>query len=1159
MKRIIAWFAENHVAANLVMLFILAAGLSSLPSINQKMFPDIEIEIITIAVPYLGAAPEEVEEGVCIRIEEEVQGVEGIDRIISNAAEGACGVTLELTPNYEVDRALADVKNAIDGITTFPEQTEKPVISHVTVRRNAVTLALSGDVGERALRVWGERIRDQILALPGITHADLMGARNYEISIEVPEESLRRHGLRFDQVVSAVQRSSMDLPGGAIRARSGEILLRAKGQAYSRQDFESIVVMTRGDGTRLLLRDVAEVVDGFEEDERRLSFNDERAVMIQVYRVGDQRLFDLTETIFEYVEDLQARLPEGLSLTIWQNQSVYLEDRLGILLRNGLTGFVLVLVLLSLFLRPRLAFWVALGVPIAVLGALWCFALFNLSINVLTLFAFILVLGLLVDDAIVIGENVHTHQERAEEPLPAAIAGAQEVTIPVIFGVLTTVAAFAPMIGAEGMMGDFFGNIGIVVVICLFFSLVESQLILPAHLGHAAGRPVTRAAPVAPAVPATSVAPSAPPRPDAAQSAQPAQGAAQNAPVEAPATLAERWASFQAFMSQSLTRLARDLYSPWLARALRWRYSVVAGAVALLMLTAAVVALGYLRFTFMPVIEGDYITASLKMPAGTPLEVTERMVQRLQHSAYTMRDEMDLRVRADDGGSIVKHVLAVSGERILGTRSPNTDYAGSGSHIGGVAIELVGSDHRPITSADVVEHWRRLTPPIAGAEELTFTSNYIDAGEPIYVQLSAPDIDELRRAADILKARISEYAGVYDIRDSWEDGKGELRLSIRPEAEPLGLALADLATQVRHAFYGAEAQRIQRGRNEVRVMVRYPESRRRSLEDLEELRIRTPEGGEAPFYAVARAERGRGYSTINRADRKRVIGVIADIDEDSANAGQVYADLTEKVLPALRAEFPGLSYTFEGEQSEYQKTTDSLLRDFGMALFVIYFLLAVPLRSYAQPLIIMSVIPFGLVGAIIGHLVRGIGFSMMSVFGVVALSGVVVNSSLVLVHHINLRRAQGMSLATAVREAGMARFRPILLTSITTAASLTPLLLEGSMGAQFLIPMAASLAFGVVFATVISLFMVPCACLILDDITRLLLRRGAAESDEAQEQEAHAQVHAAQVHARAAQEAQAQAQHAHAAQEAQVQAESGVAKAGAPAGAGSRPIPQAGG
>lgn len=1079
MKRIIAWFAENHVAANLVMLFIMVAGLASLPSINQKMFPDIEIEIITISVPYLGAAPEEVEEGVCIRIEEEVQGVEGIDRIISNAAEGACGVTLELTPNYEVDRALADVKNAIDGISTFPEQTEKPLISHVTVRRNAVTLALSGDVGERALRVWGERIRDQILALPGITHVDLFGARDYEISIEVPEESLRRHGLRFDQVVSAVQRSSMDLPGGAIRAGSGEILLRAKGQAYSRKDFESIVVMTRGDGTRLLLRDVAEVVDGFEEDERRLSFNDERAVMIQVYRVGDQRLFDLTETIFEYVESLQSRLPEGLSLTVWQNQSVYLEDRLGILLRNGLTGFVLVLALLSLFLRPRLAFWVALGVPIAVLGALWCFALFNLSINVLTLFAFILVLGLLVDDAIVIGENVHTHQERAEAPLPAAIAGAQEVTVPVIFGILTTVAAFAPMIGAEGMMGDFFGNIGIVVVICLFFSLVESQLILPAHLGHAAGRPK---APAAPAAPNAPNAPNAP-----------------HAPAGQAASLTARWTNFQNFMAQSLSRLARELYSPMLVRALRWRYSVVAGALALLMLTAAVVALGYLRFTFMPVIEGDYITASLKMPAGTPLELTERMVAGLQRSAYAMRAEMDQQVRADDGSSIVKHVLAVSGERILGTRSPNTDYAGSGSHIGGVAIELVGSDHRSITSAEVVEHWRRLTPPIAGAEELTFTSNYIDAGAPIYVQLSAPDIEELRRAADILKARISEYAGVYDIRDSWEDGKGELRLSIRPEAEPLGLALADLATQVRHAFYGAEAQRIQRGRNEVRVMVRYPESRRRSLEDLEELRIRTPEGGEAPFYAVARAELGRGYSTINRADRKRVIGVIADLDADSANAGQLYSDLTENVLPGLRDEFPGLTYTFEGEQSEYQKTTDSLLRDFAMAMFVIYFLLAVPLRSYTQPLIIMSVIPFGLVGAIVGHLVRGIGFSMMSVFGVVALSGVVVNSSLVLVHHINLRRAQGMSLDEAVREAGMARFRPILLTSITTAASLTPLLLERSMGAQFLIPMAASLAFGVVFATVISLFMVPCGCLILDDIARLVFRRGDAGARKAQE------------------------------------------------------------
>jgi multidrug efflux pump subunit AcrB len=1058
-RRIIAWFAENAVAANLLMVLCVAGGLAAIPLIQQKTFPDINIEIVQVAVPYLGAAPEEVEEGVCIRIEEEIHGIEGVERVTSSAAEGACGVTAELLDGYPVDRALAEIKNAVDAISTFPAETEKPVINHYSTRRNVMQLVVSGDASERALRVWGEHIRDEIAALPGVTQVELSGARDYEVSIEVPEYALRRHGLTFDQVVAAVRRSSLDLPGGSLRTDGGEILLRAKGQAYRGEEFERLGLVTRPDGTRLLLGDVARVVDGFVEDERSARFNGEPAVAIRVYRVGDQRVLELASTVLGYVATAESRLPEGLHLTVWQNQANYLRDRLGILVNNGLTGFVLVFTILALFLRLRLALWVAIGIPISFLGALAAFPSVGLSIDVLTLFAFILVLGLLVDDAIVVGENVHTHQERAEAPLRAAIMGTQEVSVPVIFGVLTTICAFVPMALSPGFMRDFFGAIAKVVGLCLIFSLIESQLILPAHLGHHATSRASRA-----------------PRPGSIQA---------------------RWKRLQAFLAGSLTRLADRGYRPALTKALEWRYAAVATAIALLMVTFGAMASGWLSFAFFPSVESDYVSASVTMPLGTPADVTRRAVVELEESARRVKEQLDAEFQTPDGGSLILHRLAAVGEQPAVRGGPPRPGAGGGTHLGGVVIELVEGDLRPagFSAKWVRDRWREATAAIPGAEELSFSADYMNAGAPIFVELKSADVSQLRRAGDAVKTRLAATPGVYDITDSWRDGKEELKLRILPSAEALGLSLRDLARQVRQAFYGEEAQRIQRGRDDVKVMVRYPREERRSLGDLDELRIRTPEGGEVPFYAVALADRGRGYATIKRADRQRVIDVVAEVDAKKANANQIRRDLQAEFLPQLVAANPGLSFSFEGEQREQQKTLTALARNFAFALIFIYALLAVPLRSYAQPLIIMSVIPFGLVGAIAGHLLLGLQFSMMSVFGVVALSGVVVNSSLVLVHYINGRRAAGLPLEEAVRTAGVARFRPIVLTSVTTFAGLTPLLLERSMGAQFLIPMAASLAFGVIFATSISLFVLPCSYLILQDLAAWW--RGPAAADDA--------------------------------------------------------------
>ena len=1045
MRGLIAWFAHNHVAANLLMLLLVVGGLTALPQIQQKSFPDIDIEVVQITVSYLGAAPEEVEEGVCVPIEEEIHGIDGIEKISSTAAEGACGVSAELISGYDVDRALSEIKNAVDSISTLPSETEKPIVSHYTIKRTALQLALSGPADERALKLIGQQIRDEIAALPGVTQVELANVRDDEISIEVSEESLRRHNLDFDRLVEAVRSSSLDLPGGSIKTRDGEVLLRTKGQAHSGREFEDITVLTREDGTRLRLGDIAEIRDGFAEDDRFARFDGERAVLIIVYRVGDQKVLDLVETVKGYVEVARQGLPAGLDLTVWHDGSRSLRDRLDILVRNGVNGFVLVFVLLSCFLRLRLAGWVSIGVPISFLGALALFPALSISIDVVSLFAFILVLGLLVDDAIVVGENVHSHQVRGEDPLQAAIVGTQEVSVPVIFGVLTSVAAFLPLVMAPGPMGQVFSGIGMVVILCLLFSLVESQLVLPCHLGHV--RIERRVG-------------------------------------EPRGSIAAGWERVRNAMSGSLTRLARLGYRPLLERVLEWRYATLSVGVVLLAWTLSVMDTGRIKFSFFPPVESDYLSAELVMPQGTPVEVTERALAEIEAAALRVKSTL----AAEYSGlsePLVKHVLmSVGAQPSQRGHGGQSSSPSGGSHLGEVSVELLSGDGRPIAASEVAAMWREETPPIADAESLTFSSSLFSAGDAINLRLQSADVDDLVVAAGELAARLEEYPGVFDVSDSFEEGKRELRLSILPSAEVLGLTLNDLARQVRQAFYGEEAQRIQRDREDLRVMVRYPASRRRSLSDLEHMRIRTPDGSEVPFLTVARVESGRGYATIRRSDRQRVVNVKADVDLDRANSNEVMADLRANFLPQLLADHPGLHFSVEGEQREQSRVMGGMFQASVLALVLVYALLAVPLRSYGQPLVIMAVIPFGLVGAVGGHLLMGKSLSMMSVFGVVALSGVVVNASLVMVHCVNGLRAQGASPRAAVHEAGVIRFRPIVLTSLTTFAGLTPLLLERSVSAQFLIPMAISLGFGVVFSTVITLFLVPSCYVILEDLER---------------------------------------------------------------------------
>ncbi len=1036
MKGPIDWFARNSVAANLLMLLILVGGLFTVFTIKREVFPEFSLDIITVRVSYRGAAPAEVEEGVCIRVEEAVQGLDGIKRITSTASEGSGLVTIELEAGADARKVLDDVKSRVDAIETFPEETEKPIIQEITNRRQVINVAVHGELDELSLKALAEQVRDDLSALPGITQVELANARPYEISIEVSETSLRRHGLTFDEVARAVRRSSLDLPGGSVKTDGGEYLLRTKGQAYRGREFESLMLLTRPDGSHLTLGEVATVVDGFEDTDQFSRFEGDPALLVSVFRTGEQSAIEVSDAVHAWVETARPRMPEGVSLTTLGDQAFVLRDRLNLLARNGLTGFVLVFIILTLFLRFSLAFWVSLGIPVSFLGAMWLLPSFGVSVNMMSLFAFIVVLGILVDDAIIVGENIYTHQQRHGDRLRGAIEGTREVATPVIFAVLTTVAAFAPLLLIPGVMGKMMVVIPLVVMPCLVFSLIESQLILPAHLSH--GKTCA-------------------PR--------------------------DTWGSrMRNRMDGALKALVDRVYRPVLSGGIRWRYLTVAVGVATLLLTVGLVGGGWVRVVFMPPVDADFLSASVTMPPGTPVEVTEGAVRQMEDAAEALRAE----VKADTGRELFKYVYGLVGTgapRLSGPMGAGTQTAAS--HLGGIFIELTQADERGISSAEASNRWRALVGTIPDAVELKFDAELFMSGDPINVQLTGSDIDELRAAGTAVKARLAEYAGVSDIADSFRQGKQEIKLTIKPTAEVLGLTLQDLGRQVRQAFYGEEAQRIQRGRDDVRVMVRYPASERRSLGDLENMRIRTPDGQAVPFSQVAQVEAGRGFASIKRVDRQRALNVTAAVDQTITTAGDVIADLDTRVLPELLAAFPGVRHSFEGQQTEFRDSIGGLMQGFLVALLLIYLLLAVPLKSYAQPLIIMSAIPFGLVGATWGHLIMGMDISMLSMFGLVALAGVVVNDSLLMVDFINRNRRTAVSLAAAVREAGAARFRPILLTSLTTFFGLTPLMLETSLQAQFLIPMAISLAFGVIFSTLITLILVPAGYIIMEDVKGL--------------------------------------------------------------------------
>ena len=1036
MHTAIAWFTRNPVAANLLMSLLCISGIMSLFVVNQEEFPNIDPQVVSITVPYLGAAPAEAEQGVCIRIEEAIDGVEGIDRMHSSASEGACNVMVELETDADPVVALNEIKSFVDGINSFPVETEKPIISKLSLNRQVVQVAVSGDTTERALKEVGQRLRDGIAALDGVSQVSLKYVRPYEISIEVSEQALRRHGITLDQVTRAIRNSSLDMPGGTIKSEGGEILIRSKGQAYHGEEFEEVVVLTRTDGHRVTLAEIADIRDSFEEGDLYARFNGNPAVVVDVAQVGEEDLLQIAEDVKAYVAEARRLAPEGLAFTVWTDTSVELIDRLEALNSTAGGGLLLVLIILALFLRFRLAMWVAAGIPIALLGCIGTFPYMDINISTLTVIAFILVLGILVDDAIVVGERVHAHEQLGKGRVPAAIDGTREVSVPVIFGVLTTMAAFLPLVLVEGALGDFFGAIGFVVIIALVFSIIESQLILPAHLAHR--------------------------RRD-----------------QEGGRFTRRWNRMQGRMADGLQHFADRYYLPLARRAIARRYLTAAIGVAVLILALALIASGRVVFSFFPSVEGDRIYAALELPEGVPVEDTIRAAQQIEQAALQLNEELAESLGLEHG-PIANQLTSIG--TAVNRDGPGRPPQPGRSHFAEIVIELPPDRLDDLSTKEVAKRWRELAGPVPDAVKLTFNADQFSVGEPISYEISGDDVDQLRAAAAERRAELSRYSGVFDIADSFRAGKQEIKLNLLPEARNLGLTLGDLARQVRNAFYGAEAQRVQRGRDDVRVMVRFPEGERRSLGNLEDMYIRTPDGKEVPFHSVAQFELGRGYSTIRRSDRQRVVNVTADVDRGQIRPEEVISSLDREVLPTLMRKFPGIRIGKEGEQEERDEGMLALLQGALLSLVMIYGLLAVPLKSYVQPLVIMSVIPFGAVGAIFGHWVMGVQLMFFSALGMVALSGVVVNASLVLVDYVNRRRREGMSVDDALVTSCGVRFRAIILTSVTTFVGLIPLMSNQTPNTMPFIPMAISLAYGVLFATFITLFYVPVLYRIVEDV-----------------------------------------------------------------------------
>ena len=1021
------WFVDNPIAANLLMVFLLIGGAMALPALDKQFFPDFELNSVSVSMPYRGAGPSEVEEQICVRIEEAVHDLTGVEEIRSVARQGLGTVIIQAERDYDMQRLTADVQTRVDAITTFPADAERPIVTELAHRHHMAIVTVAGDLGERALKELAENLRDDLSSQAHVSVVELLDPRPYEVSVEVSEYTLRRYGLTFADVVSAIRGSSLNLPAGSIKTSGGDIQLQTRGQAYDQQDFENIPLLSTRDGTQLRLGDVATVRDDFEDLDVRTRFNDKPSHNMHVYVTSDPNALATSQALEKWVEETRGRLPPGVELAIWRDMSVPFKQRMNTLVTNGIGGLILVFLVLMLFLRPMLALWVCTGIGVAFMGTFFVLQYTSVSLNMMSLFAFLLILGIVVDDAIIVAEAVHARQMAGEIGARGAVSGARMVVKPVMFAVISTMIFFVPMMFLPGHMADAGSPIPVVVILALTFSLIECFCILPPHLAH----------------------------------------------MGMPKPGRFRWTRalerFRLRFADGMTFFAGHIYRPFLGRCLERNLVVVAFFMVALMLSLALYGGGWVRAVFFPAIPSDHVDAEIELPEGGPFTRTMAVLRQVESAAIQLKSEFNADPRYENLDEVVG----------------NIDSSGKQNKVR-ITIETRSG---VVDTAELTRRWRELIGDLGEVEsfELDYTIN--NRGKPITLVLASPSLADLRQVSTELRRALAAYPGVYDISDSLQSPREEIVLGLRPAAENLSVTLSDLAQQVREAFYGAEAQRIPRTREDVRVMVRYPEEERLSADSLRDMRVRTPAGDEVPFDTVATVDYQPGYLVIDRLDRKRTLEVSAQVAAGTSVPREVVSDVIARHYEDWQQRFPGLTMRTDGELEEESEFTSALLTYMGLAMLVIYALMAVAFRSYFQPMLVLTAVPFGIMGAIFGHMILDWEISMLSLMGVIACAGVVVNDNLVLIDRINQLRAGGHAVVEALLQAGEGRFRPIILTSLTTFVGLLPIMSETSMQAQFLIPMVISLAFGVLFATGVTLLLVPCLYLFGEQLSHHLLHR----------------------------------------------------------------------
>ena len=1013
-KGSIAWMVYNQVTPNLLMLVLLVGGLISAIKIKKEVFPEFELDLIRVRVPYPGASPEEVEQGIVLAIEEAVRGIDGVKKITAVCSEGSGTVNIELDEGSNRQKIYQDVQQGVDRIRTFPEEAEKPNVSLADRSREVLSLQIYGPVSDLALRELAEQVRERLLHSDGITQIELSGTRRFEISIEITQETLRQYRLTLQDIARIVGQSSLELPAGSIKTDAGEVLMRFSERKDWAREFNDIPIIASTTGTSVRLGELGVIRETFEESNQENYFNGLPTIEVEVYRAGDETPVGVADAVRAALTQIQPDLPEGVEVAIRRDRSEIYKQRFDLLLKNGLLGLMLVLLVLGLFLEFKLAFWVTMGIPISFLGAILFLPLTNVSINMLSMFAFIVALGIVVDDAIVAGENIYEYRQRKMTRVLAAIRGARDVSNPITFSILTNIIAFLPILFIPGTLGKIWGVLPIVVSLVFVVSWIEAVYILPSHLAH------TRQ------------------------------------PRYALTTKLHHWQqSFSRWFSQQV----EQYYGAFIHKALNVRYLTFAICVTALMLIVAYAASGRMGFILMPKVESDQAIVTARLPFGSPISEARKIRDLLQSHAEQI-------VRENGGDTLCEGIEAEIDENVVE-----------------VSVYLTAPNIRPISTSHFTDLWRSNTGQLVGLQSLRFES---DRGGPgrgpaVTVQLGHRNIEVLDKASSALAELLSDFPVVKDIDDGYSQGKPQFDFVINEVGRSLGLTSSDVARQVRHAFFGSESLRQQRGRNEVRVMVRLPKAQRASLFDLESLMVRTQQGVFVPLGDIAEVKMGRAYTNIDRQQGQRTVTLSANVVPQS-EVNKVMTALKQELLPQLVRDYAGLSFSFEGRQAEMRDALDVMKKGSLLSLLVIYILLAIPFRSYVQPFIVMVSIPFGIVGAVIGHQLMGYNLSIISLFGIIALAGVVVNDALVMIDYANKERAKGCDSTRAIFNASIRRFRPILLTTLTTFGGLSPMIFETSRQARFMIPMAISLGFGIVFATAITLLIVPCLYLIVEDI-----------------------------------------------------------------------------